>query len=401
MKITGIETYIVGNPWKIWVFARVMTDGGIYGIGEGSLGHMSHAVEGAIQDIKQFVIGADPFDVEWITNRVTRDIYADGGQIKMSALAAIEIACWDIMGKATGLPVYKLLGGKCHPKLRAYANGWYRCDLKPELFAERALKVKQLGYTAMKFDPFGASWRIMTPREEDLSIDIIRAVRDAVGPQVDLMIEAHSRFGVAQAIQICKRIEQFRPAWFEEPVPHHNPIHTVEVARATSVPIATGESLSSKQAFADLLKHGAVQIVQMEPVHVGGILASRKIADMVDASYGMIAPHSAAGAVSTMACVHIDAATPNFYVQEFFHDFSSNSWEDELFTTSLAVKDGYIELPTEPGLGIDLNLDVARSQPRSKANEMNLWEDGWQRRRDKVTNGEVNGAARQPTTADV
>ena len=397
MKITGIETYVVGNPWKIWVFARVLTDAGIYGVGEGSLGQMSYAVEGAIQDLKQWIIGADPFDIEWMTNRVNHEIYADGGQIKMSAMAAIEIACWDIMGKATNLPVYKLLGGKCHPKLRAYANGWYRVDRKPELFAERALRVKALGYTAMKFDPFGANWRIMTPREEDLSIDIVRAVRAAVGPEVDLMIEAHSRFGVSQAIQVAKRLEEFRPAWLEEPVPHHNPIHTVEVARATSVPIATGESLSSKQAFADLLKYGAIQIVQMEPVHVGGILASRKIADMVDASYGMIAPHSAAGAISTMACVHIDAATPNFYVQEFFHDFTSNTWEHDLFKTSLTVKDGYIELPTEPGLGIDLNLDVARSQPRSKANEMNIWEDGWQLRGDKGR----NGAARQPAATEV
>src|ERR1700691_5404968 len=168
MKITEIETYLVGNPWKIWVFIRVLTDQGVYGVGEGTLGQMSGAVAGAIQDITPRVLGADPFDVEWIVNTVSRDVYADGGQIKMSALAAIEIACWDIMGKATKLPVYKLIGGKCHPRLRAYANGWYRIDRKPELFAERAARVKELGYTAMKFDPFGAGWRVLTPAEEDL-----------------------------------------------------------------------------------------------------------------------------------------------------------------------------------------------------------------------------------------
>jgi galactonate dehydratase len=380
MKITEIETYLVGNPWKIWVFVRVLTDQGVYGVGEGTLGQMSGAVAGAIQDITPRVLGADPFDVEWIVNTVSRDVYADGGQIKMSALAAIEIACWDIMGKATKLPVYKLIGGKCHPRLRAYANGWYRIDRKPELFAERAARVKELGYTAMKFDPFGAAWRVLTPAEEDLSIDIVRHVRTAVGPDVDLMIEAHSRFGVSQAIRIARRLEEFHPAWFEEPVPHHNPLMTIEVARATSVPIATGESLSSKQA-AELLQHGAVQILQIEPVHVGGILASRKIADMADAYYGVLAPHSASGAIASTACIHIDAATPNFYVQEFFHDFSDVSWEKELFIDAPKCVNGYLELPTAPGLGIDLNLDVAKAHPAVNIKEMNLWEDGWEKRR--------------------
>lgn len=381
MKITNIETYVVGNPWKIWVFVRLMTDQGIYGVGEGSLGQMSHAVAGTIEDLKPFVIGADPFDIEWIVNTVTRDIYAEGGQIKMSALAAIEIACWDIMGKATKLPVYKLIGGQCHQRLRAYANGWYRVERKPELFAGQAIRVKKRGYTAMKFDPFGASWRMLTPQEEDLSIDIVRYVREAVGPEVDLMIEAHSRFGVSQAIRIAKRLEEFRPAWLEEPVPHHNPLATIEVARATSVPIATGESLSSKQAAAELLRHGAIQILQIEPVHIGGILASRKIADMADAFYGVLAPHSASGAIASTACIHIDAATPNFYVQEFFHDFSETTWEKDLFINAPKCIDGYLELPTAPGLGIDLNLEVARAHPATDVKEMNLWEDGWERRR--------------------
>jgi galactonate dehydratase len=179
-----------------------------------------------------------------------------------------------------------------------------------------------MGYTAMKFDPFGTGWRSLTPREEDLSVDIVRAVRDAVGPEVDLMIEAHSRFGVSSAIRIGNRLAEFRPAWLEEPVPHHNVQATIEVARAVGVPIATGESLSSKQAIAELLSHGIIQIIQIEPMYIGGILASRKIADMVDAHYGVIAPHAASGLVSTAACMQIDAGAPNFYVQEFFHDFN-------------------------------------------------------------------------------
>lgn len=363
MRITDIETCVVGNPWKIWVFVRVLTDQGVYGVGKGTLGQMTNAVVGAIQDFKPRVLGSDPFDIEWIVNPVSRDVYSDGGQVKMSALAAIEMACWDIARKVTRLPVYELIGGKCHARLRTNANGWYRVDRKPELFAERALHVKKLGYTAMKFDPFGAGWRTLTRQEEDLSVDIVRHVRAAVGPEVDLMIEAHSRFGISQAIHIAKRLEEFHPAWLEEPVPHYNPGATIEAARATSIPIATGESLSSKQVVAELLQHGAIQIVQIEPVHVGGILASRKIADMVDAYYGVLAPHSASGAIASTACIHVDAAAPNFYVQEFFHDFGDTGWEKDLFINAAKCVNGYLELPTTPGLGIDLNR---RSPPASR-----------------------------------
>jgi galactonate dehydratase len=247
MKIRDIETYLVGHEWKSWLFLRVITDDGLYGIGEGSLGQLNRSVEGAVRDLKPMVIGMSPFDVEALVAKLCRDVYGDGGQIKMAAISAIEIACWDILGKFLGQPVYNLIGGRCHERLRAYANGWYRCDRTPEAFADRARKVVDMGYTAMKFDPFGIGWRMLTPWEEDLSIDIVRAVRDAVGPRVDLMIEAHSRFGVASAISIAQRLAAFRPAWFEEPVPHQNIQATIEVARASAVPIATGESLSSKQ----------------------------------------------------------------------------------------------------------------------------------------------------------
>src|SRR5262249_474182 len=159
----------------------------------------------------------------------------------MAAVAAIEIACWDIMGKATGQPIYNLWGGRCHEKLRAYANGWYRGPRTPEHFAQKAKEVVRRGYTAMKFDPFGANWRVLTRKEFDLPRNISAAVREAVGPQIDLLIEGHSRFSAASAIQFAAAIERYQPAWFEEPVPHHNLAAMIEVARHTSIPIATGE----------------------------------------------------------------------------------------------------------------------------------------------------------------
>ncbi|MBV8818987.1 MAG: mandelate racemase/muconate lactonizing enzyme family protein, partial [Acidobacteriaceae bacterium] len=262
----------------------------------------------------------DPFQVETISQRLIRDVYSEGAQLHMCAVSAIEIACWDIIGKACGQPVHNLWGGLCHPKLRAYANGWYRGPRTPESFAEKAADVAKRGYTALKFDPFGSGWRMLSCYDFDLSIDIIRAVRDAVGDQVDLLIEGHSRFNVATAVQLANEMEPFRPAWFEEPVPHTNTQAMVEVARRSPVPVATGESFSNKQQFADLLKYDAVSIYQPEPLNLGGLFATRKIADMVDAHYGVIAPHSAQGPVCSAACAQLNASLPNFFIHEIFDE---------------------------------------------------------------------------------
>ena len=186
MKITAIDTYIAGNPWKNWLFAKVSTDEGIHGIGEGTLNYFAKTVETAIRELTPLVLGMDPFQVEILSQRLTRDVYSEGAQIHMCAVAAIEIACWDIIGKACNQPIYNLWGGRCQEKLRAYANGWYRGERTPEAFAEAAAGVVARGYTALKFDPFGAAYRVMDRRDEDLSIAIVEAVRAAVGPSVTM-----------------------------------------------------------------------------------------------------------------------------------------------------------------------------------------------------------------------
>ena len=380
MKITGVETYLVGNPWKNWVFVKLLTDSGIYGIGEGSLGHFSKTVETAIHEMKPFYLGLEVFQTEMLVNRLNRYVYADGGQIKMCAISALEIACWDAIGKALNQPIYNLVGGRCHERIRAYANGWYRCQRTPEAFAEAARRTVKLGYTALKFDPFGTGWRTLPKRDEDLSINIVAAVRDAVGEEVDLAIEAHSRFSVSNAIRIGKRLEPYRPAWFEEPVPHDNIQAIVEVARHLEIPIATGESFSSKHQLAELLRTNEVDIINFEPLHMGGILGSRKIADMVDAHYGLVIPHAAQGPVCTAACLHIDAATPNAWLQEVFEDFNE-PWEKVLVTKCPEVVNGYIDLPTGPGLGLDLNLDEVHRHPYHERPDITPFDDDWQFRR--------------------
>ncbi|MBI3668006.1 MAG: mandelate racemase/muconate lactonizing enzyme family protein [Acidobacteria bacterium] len=380
MRITDIQTYLVGNPWKNWVFVKLNTDEGIHGIGEGSLGHLSKTVETAIHEMKPFIMGLEVFQTELLVNRLNRHVYADGGQIKMCAVSALEIACWDAIGKALGQPIYNLVGGRCRDRVRAYANGWYRNERTPEAFAQAARKVVKMGYSAMKFDPFGIAQGVMTPKEEALSINIVAAVREAVGPAVDLCIEAHSRFSVSTAVRIGKKLEPFAPAWFEEPVPHGNIPAIVEVARHLEVPICTGESLSSKQQLAELLSYNEVDIINFEPLHMGGILGSRKAADMVDAHYGVVVPHAAQGPVCTAACLHIDASTPNAWLQETFEDFNE-PWERELVTNFPAIVDGHFELPVGPGLGMDLNLDEVRRHPYHENPDISLFEENWHLRR--------------------
>ncbi len=379
MRITAIDTYIVGNPWKNWLFAKVSTDEGIHGIGEGTINYFAKTVQAAIRELTPFVLGMDPFQVETISQRLIRDVYTEGGQVHMCAVSAIEIALWDIIGKACNQPIYNLMGGRCHEKLRAYANGWYRGPRTPENFAENAKKVVAKGYTAMKFDPFGNAWRQMSRYDFDLSLDIVRAVRSTVGPNVDLLIEGHCRFDVATAIQISEKMYEFRPMWFEEPVHHSNIGAMVEVARRSPVPVATGESLSSKYQFADLLKHDVVSILQPEPLNLGGIFATRKIADMVDAHYGSIAPHSAQGPICSAACAQLNASLPNFLIHEIFDDFNE-PWEKKIVTNPVEVVNGYIELSERPGLGLDIVIEEIEKYPYQQENYLPLFTPGWEKR---------------------
>lgn len=380
MKITEIKTFLVGNPWKNWLFIRIETDSGIHGIGEGSLGQLSRTVESAIHEFEPFVIGFEPFQIEAIVHRLSRDVFADGAQIKMCAISAIEIACWDIVGKALGQPIYNLLGGLCRDRVRVYANGWYRCPRRPKDFAQKAKEVLETGYLAMKFDPFGTAWRKMDRAEEDLSLDIVSAVRESVGKGIDLAIEAHARFDVSTAIRIGKRLEAVSPAWFEDPITHFSPGGIIEIARRVGVPIGTGESLTNRQQFVELLRADVIDIVTVEPLHVGGILGTRKIADLVDAHNGVIVPHMAQGPICTLAGLQIAACTPNFYMQEYFDPFNVG-WEKDLLTWQPTLVDGYLEIPTTPGLGSDLNLEAVKAHPYHTEPDMTLWENDWQFRR--------------------
>lgn len=388
MKITDVRTYLVGNPWKNWLFARVDTDEGVYGVGEGTLNAFARTVETAIHELRDQYIGLDPSAVELLRQRMLRDVYSEGGQIHGTAVAAIEVACWDIMGKVAGRPVYELLGGKLRDRVRLYANGWYRHERAPEKFAESAKRVTGRGYTALKFDPFGAAHRVMDRREEDLSIEIVAAVRDAVGPEIDIMIEGHNRFSVATALRIADRLAPYRPAWFEEPVAHHDLLSVVEVAKRSPVPVATGESFSSAHQFATLLSYNAVHILQPEPLFLGGLWTTRAVCAMADAHYAVVAPHNAQGPVCSAISMHLGACVPNFYVQESFDEFNSE-WTREIVDHSLTQREGYIEVSDRPGLGIDLDWERLDQYPYQPRNLLRLFDEGWEIRESSLTGEQV------------
>lgn len=380
MRITDVRTYVVGNPWKNWVFCTVHTDEGLTGLGEGTLNGFGRTVEAAIDELKPVVLGRDPRDVADIALHLWRDVFSDGGQVHGSALAAIELGCWDILGQAAGLPLYRLLGGRCHDRLRVYANGWYRGEggRSPEAFYDQAKVVVARGYRALKFDPFGAAWRFVDAREFDLAIEIVAAVRAAVGPEVDILVEGHNRFTVATALQFAERMAPYRPAWFEAPVPPQRVKATVEVARRSPVPVAVGEDYYCREQFAELLSYDAVHIVQLEPQFLG-LTAARDVVGMAQAHEAVTAPHSAQGPVCSIACAHLNMASPNFFIHEIFDEFNE-PWENRLLTHPLEVIDGTVAPSERPGLGTELNLDEVERHPYRVGNYLPLFKSGWERR---------------------
>jgi len=375
VKITRIQTFIVGNPWKNWLFVKVHTDEGLTGIGEATSGLSTTPNEAAVHELSRFVIGEDPLQPETLWQKMYKGMFLRSE----TAMNGIEIACWDVLGKSLNRPLWQLLGGKQRPQLRVYANGWYQGPRDPASFAEAAAKVKAMGYTAMKFDPFGTAYRSLDHDEEKRSLAIVRAVREAVGDDVDICIEGHDRFGVSTAIRVARLLEEFRPMFFETPVMSTDIQATVEVARATRVPIATGERFSRLSEFLDLLSHRAVDIVQPETLRIGGISGTRKAAAIAEAAEALVAPHQAQSPLNTAINAHIYASIPNFLIQECFDDFLV-PWSRDIMRGVPKVKEGYLEPSDAPGIGVELDEAEMARHPYGQHNFLRLFEEGWERR---------------------
>jgi galactonate dehydratase len=294
----------------------------------------------------------------------------------MTAISAVEVALWDIVGKACGQPVYRLLGGRCHDSIPAYANGWYGGAGTPEEFADRARDAVSRGYRALKFDPFGTAWKELANDEADLAVARVEAVRTAVGPRVGLMIEFHGRLSAGAALAMIRSLERFNPVWCEEPVAPECLDLLAEVKRGTTVPIAAGERLYTLADFARLTSLRAVDVVQMDLAHCGGLLAGKKIAAMAAVHDLRVAPHCSIGPVALAACLHFDMSTPNFFIQESFAEFDV-PWRDALVGGRSLIRDGRFQLPEVPGLGVELDDAAIAAHPYVAHAFPGLWDERW------------------------
>jgi galactonate dehydratase len=377
MKITDLTTHVLGTPWRDLTFVQVHTDDGLTGVGETRmLGHTQALLGYLAEAARNHVVGSDPFAIESLVQRMKYGDYGRAGEIVMSGIACVEMACWDIMGKALGQPVHRLLGGAVHDRIKAYANGWYTVERSPEEFHAAATRVVERGYRALKFDPFGEGRFELSHEERMRSVALVEAVRDAVGPEVELLVEMHGRFAPHEAIRVAGLLEAFRPAWIEEPVPPENLKALAKVAEHTPLPIATGERIHDRIEFRELFESQGAGIIQPDVGHIGGILEARKLAATAETHYVLVAPHNVGGPVLTAASLQLAACTPNFKIQEHFNDFA----DQEVLQAAPGlgpVVDGYFDLPTAPGLGVVLDVDFVAERPSSGAH-FDLFAQDWQ-----------------------
>jgi galactonate dehydratase len=379
MKLDSVKVFIVGNPppgfgGRYFIFLKLRTACGIEGVGEAYAATFGPKVIAAmIEDVfaRRF-LGRDPFQIE----SIWREAYGSGFTLRpdasmMGVLSALEMACWDIIGKAVEQPIYNLLGGRVNERLRSYTY-LYPADGEGDEFyhdaqrsAERAAEYVKLGFTALKFDPTGgySAYDPRQPTQEALerTVRLVRLIREAVGRKADLLMGTHGQFSTSGAIRLARQLEAYDPLWFEEPVPPEMPEQMALVARATTIPIATGERLTTKYEFARVLATGAANILQMNLGRVGGILEAKKVAALAEVHYAQIAPHLYCGPVVGAANIQIATCCANFLILESIQRWGG--FHAQLLKKPIVWEDGYVIPPTAPGLGVELNEAVALANP--------------------------------------
>ena len=379
MKLTAIKTFVVGNPppaygGRYFVFVKLTTDGNVHGVGEAyCVPFHPEVVAQMLTDVfARYLEGVDPHDIETIWRRVYTAGYSGHPDLAlMGVLSALEMACWDIIGKEAGVPVYKLLGGQVHERLRSYTYIYARPGDKvnvyqdPQLSAERAAEYVAQGFTAIKFDPAGPytafDGRQLSLAQLELCERFMRELRAAVGDRADLLFGTHGQMTAAGAIRLARRLEPYEPLWFEEPVPPDAPEEMALVARATRIPIAAGERLTTKYDFARVLRAQAAAILQMNLGRCGGILEAKKIAALAEVQHVQLAPHLYCGPVVGAANIQLATCSPNFLILE-----GIERWQGihaELLLKPIRWEAGYVIPPTEPGLGIELNEPFMARHP--------------------------------------
>ncbi|MCB0120821.1 MAG: galactonate dehydratase [Caldilineaceae bacterium] len=375
MKITDLEIIRMqanAEPHNNWLFVRIHTDSGITGIGEGSLQYKDVALAAELKNFGTYLRGKDPFQIEHLWTSLHRRVTWTGGAVTLSAISAIDLALWDIKGKALGVPVYELVGGKVRDRVPLYANGWF-VGTRPsahgpqggergeeEWYASRAKDVVAQGYRCLKLYPFGGA-QVITPERIQRGIGLVRAVREAVGPNIEIAVDVRARLNIGSARRVAQLLEPFHIAWLEEPILFDNAQAMTELARSIRVPVATGEQLYTRWEFRALLEQNAIAIIQPDICHAGGLSEVRKIATMAETYYVSVAPHNSNGPISTVASLHLDMSIPNCHMQELF--LNSLPYYQQLLTNPLIVENGYGKPPEGPGWGTDLDDAVLAQYP--------------------------------------
>lgn len=381
MIIRKVNTIVVGAPWRELTFVELETDDGRTGIGEVRMVNKTQTLLACVSEMAdRYVIGADPFDLEKLAWGVQWLEYGRAGEVAQSALAAIDMACWDLIGQAVEQPLWRVLGGAFRDEVPAYANGWYQGDRDPATIAGLARAVTDRGYRALKLDPFGAAAAELSASELTRSVAIVAAVREAIGEDVGIMLEMHGRFRSSAAIRAMKAVEPFGIEWMEEPVPPGDLTGLRNVRSACASTIATGERVHAIEDFIPMFERGLVDVVQADLSHFGGLTGLRKLAGWAAAYNLTMAPHNVCGPVGTAANVHFGLATPNYKVLEHFNDFS-DPWVADLVDHPPVVDPatGAFSRIDRPGLGLKLNKDACAEHPSSDA-RFNLFASGWERR---------------------
>ncbi|AGN01250.1 muconate cycloisomerase [Salinarchaeum sp. Harcht-Bsk1] len=364
MQIRDITAYpLQDDLWNPWCIVTVETDDGLRGVGEAGGLWANTDLYAKVEYAKKFdewFEGMDPLNIESLRVKAQETAWGQS-RISQAMLSGIEMACWDIAGKHYGEPVHKLLGGAIRTELPAYANGWYDGLETPEEWAEGAADVIDRGYDALKFDPYENSVRDIENDEMQLALDRIAAIREEVGEEPSLMIEGHARLTPGEAIKIGSRLEEYNPTWFEAPIQaHQGPDAFREVREALSIPISDDlASIENKFEAFEFISERAIDVIQPDAANVGGLREVQYIAQMADAASISIAPHAAGGPVAMTATVHLDAVLPNFKIQEGFNEFTRPDWVTDVIEDPISIEDGTIDVPEEPGLGIEFDADLA------------------------------------------
>lgn len=366
MQVTRVTPFLVDSGGsKSWLFVKLETDAGIVGWGEAyTQADRDRAMLAHLEEMGRYLVGRSPFAIKHFTSVMYLDYAMRRPAMDFwCAQSALEQAMWDIVGKACGQPVYNLLGGPCRDRIRVYANGWSEKSTTPDEYARAASDVVARGFDALKFDPFSNPWRTQIGRvQEDLAVERVRAVREAVGPRVEILVEVHRRLAPNEAIRVASRLEPFEPFWYEEPIDAEDIDGLAEVRRRISLPVVTGEALYSKNQYAEVFARRAADILNPDVCNCGGILALKEIGAMAEPWHVAVSPHNYnSTTVGLASTLQVSACMPNFLITEYFVSFEERG--REIASVPFEVSKGYIQLPTAPGLGIELDETALRRYP--------------------------------------